>query len=109
MFRRWEMSQRRSFTKRNSRARGFTLVEVLISITILTVGLLGMAALIGSTLATGTSSKYMNMANVLASEKLDSLNKWPSNDPNVSAGGALAGPNTCGAGDDYCDQVTVSG
>jgi len=67
-----------------------------------------MAALIGSTLVVGTSSKYMNMANVLASEKLDSLNKWPSNDPNVAAGGDLAGPNTCGAGDDYCDQVTVS-
>lgn len=102
------MSQRRSFTKNNSRARGFTLAEVLISTAILTVGLLGMAALIGSTLVAGNSSKYMNMANVLASEKLDSLNKWPSNDPNVAAGGDLAGPNACGAGDNYCDQVTVS-
>src|SRR5436305_14693299 len=67
-----------------------------------------MAALVSNTLVFGTSAKYMNMANVLASEKLDNLNKWPSNDPNVAAGGALAGPANCVAGDAYCDQVVVS-
>ena len=68
-------------------------MEVLISMAVLTVGLIGMAAMVCSTLVFGTNAKYINMANVLASEKLDNLNK---------------GPSTCAAGDTYCDQVTVS-
>jgi Tfp pilus assembly protein PilV len=83
-------------------------MEVLVSITVLTVGLIGMAAMVCSTLVFGTNAKYMNMANVLASEKLDNLNKWPSTDPNVASGGSLVGPNACAAADTYCDQVTVS-
>ena len=74
----------------------------------MTVGLVGVAALVSSTLVVGTQARYMNIANVLASEKLDNLNKWPSSDPNVAAGGSLTGASTCSAGDDYCDQVTVS-
>jgi type IV pilus modification protein PilV len=102
------MSQARQFINGKRGAKGFTLVEVLVSMAIMTVGLLGVAALIGSTLASGTQARYMNIANILASEKLDNLNKWPSNDPNVAPGGALAGPPACAAGDAYCDQVTVS-
>lgn len=100
------MSRPQSFTKNST--QGFTLIEVLISIAILTVGLLGMAALVCGTMITGADAKYMNTANVLASEKLDDLNKWPSTDPNVAAGGSLAGPRTCAVGDTYCDEVTVS-
>jgi type IV pilus modification protein PilV len=92
----------------NRRTAGFTLIEVLVSMAVLTIGLIGMAAMVCSTMVFGTNAKYMNMANVLASEKLDNLNKWPSTDPNVAAGGSLAGPSTCAAGDTYCDQVTVS-
>ncbi len=44
---------------------------VLVSIGILSIGLLSVAALIGSTMNSGTNARYMNMANVLASEKLD--------------------------------------
>ena len=102
------MSQQMRSINPKARSRGFTLLEVLVSMAIMTVGLLGVAALIGSTLATGTQARYMNIANVLASEKLDNLNKWPSNDPNVAPGGALAGPANCVAGDAYCDQVVVS-
>jgi len=102
------MSQRRLSTNDKSWASGFTLVEVVVSMGILTIGLLGVAALISSTLATGTQARYMNMANIFASEKLDNLNKWPSSDPNVAPGGALNGPAACAAGDNYCDQVTVS-
>ena len=92
----------------NGRSAGFTLIEVLVSMAVLTIGLIGMAAMVCSTMVFGTNAKYRNMANVLASEKLDNLNKWPSTDPNVAAGGSLAGPSTCAAGDTYCDQVTVS-
>src|SRR5579862_2213404 len=107
-FRAWEMSQRRLFSNEKPCASGFTLTEVLVSMSILTIGLVGAAALISSTLSTGTQARYMNMANILASEKLDNLNKWPSSDPNVAPGGALTGPAVCADNDDYCDQVTVS-
>lgn len=92
---------------------------------ILAIGLLGAAALITSLLASGGQARYMNMANVLASEKLDNLNKWPSTDQNVcdstacadaanspfcnaTSCGSLTGSITCAAGDPFCDQVTVS-
>lgn len=110
------MSQQPEFTRKRARACGFSLVEVLVSLGVLTVGLFSMAALISTTLKTGAQAAYVNMANVLASEKLDSLNKWPSyenngvigSDANIQAGGALTGPTTCAAGDAYCDRVTVS-
>jgi len=102
---------------------GFTLVEVLVSMVILAIGLVGIAALIAGTLQAGTRSRYMSMASILASEKLDSLNRWPSadtagststaegaapTDENVWPGGSLTGSLTCAATDAYCDQVTVS-
>jgi type IV pilus modification protein PilV len=109
MFRGWEVSYQRGSNKNNeARVRGFTLVEVLVSIGILSIGLLSVAALIGSTMNSGTNARYMNMANILASEKLDTLNKWPSTDAIVAPGGALTGSATCAAGDLYCDQVTMS-
>ncbi|HYM07207.1 MAG TPA: prepilin-type N-terminal cleavage/methylation domain-containing protein [Terriglobales bacterium] len=102
------MSQRRASNKsQDALARGFTLIEVLISIAILSIGLLSVAALIGSTMNSGTTARYMNMANTLASEKLDMLNKWPSTDANVAPGGSLTGSATCNA-NEYCDQVTMS-
>jgi type IV pilus modification protein PilV len=103
------MSPQQLFIKSNKvSARGFSLIEVMVSICILTIGLLSVAALVTNTMKSGTSARYVNMANILASEKLDSLNKWPSTDPNVAAGGSLTGPSTCAAGDAYCDQVTMT-
>jgi type IV pilus modification protein PilV len=103
------MSQRQlSNSPKPSRAAGFSLIEVVIAIAILSIGLLSVALLVSGTLNTGTRSRYMNIANVLASEKLDNLNKWPSSDSNVAAGGALTGPATCLSTDTYCDQVTVA-
>lgn len=99
---------RQHVSNRTESRRGFSLIEVLVSIGILSIGLLSVAALIGSTMNSGTTARFMNMANTLASEKLDTLNKWPSSNANVSAGGSLTGPSTCASGDDYCDQVTMS-
>ncbi|HTU35552.1 MAG TPA: prepilin-type N-terminal cleavage/methylation domain-containing protein [Candidatus Acidoferrum sp.] len=95
---------------------GFTLIEVMVSIVILAIGLLSVAAFVTSTVAMGTRARYMNQANVLASEKLDDLNKLPSTDPNLSCTGAPASGTVCGSltggaacsGSDFCDQVTVN-
>jgi type IV pilus modification protein PilV len=99
-------------TAKKQSSLGFTLIEVLVSIAILSIGLLSVAALIGSTMNLGTNARYMNMANTLASEKLDMLNKWPSTDGNViclaGSCGSLTGPATCSISDQYCDQVTMS-
>ncbi len=103
------MSQQQSCTSRNE--SGFTLIEVMVAIAVLMIGLLGVAAMITSTATFGTRAKYMSTANILASEKLDSLNKFPTSDPNVACVttcGALAGPAVCAATDIYCDQVTVN-
>ncbi|HYM07656.1 MAG TPA: prepilin-type N-terminal cleavage/methylation domain-containing protein [Terriglobales bacterium] len=107
------MSQRHESNKIIDRhACGFTLIEVLVSIGILSIGLLSVAALIANTMNSGTNTKFINMANTLASEKLDMLNKWPSTDKNVACTtgscGSLTGSATCTAGDDYCDQVTMN-
>jgi len=88
------------------------MLEVLVSIVILSIGLLGVALMISTTVASGTRARYMSMANVLASEKLDNLEKWPTSatscDPNVCPGGSLTGPKFCAAGDTYCDEITVN-
>lgn len=103
------MSQRRLLiSKKTVSAQGFSLIEVVIAISILSIGLLSVALLVTSTMGSGTRARYMNIANVLASEKLDQLNKLPSRDPNMAAGGSLTGSLTCASGDIYCDQVTVA-
>src|ERR1700679_1538328 len=83
--------------------RGFSLIEAVIAMVILTVGVVGVAASIGSAVRTTDNSKYANIASTLATEKLEDLNRWPSNDAHVSAGGNL-GADTAG----YFDDVSLA-
>ena len=75
---------------------GFTLVEVMVAIFVLTVGVLGVASLATNMLATGSRSKFMTLASTLASEKLEDLNRWDVDDPQVCvpSGNATAGSLT---------------
>lgn len=68
---------------RNKRARGFSLIEVMVAIAVLTIGLISVAALATTMLATGKRSKYMALASSLASEKLEDLNRYPASAPQV--------------------------
>jgi type IV pilus modification protein PilV len=111
------MSQRKSRIKKSRATAGFSIIEVMVALSILAIGLLGVAALIGSLISVGGQTRYASTANILASEKLDDLNKWPCNDgdsnvitcdDNLSTGGSLTGPSVCATGDTHCDQVTVS-
>jgi prepilin-type N-terminal cleavage/methylation domain-containing protein len=57
---------------------GFTLLEVLVSITILAVGLTGAALLMATTYKFSRRSRYMAEAAQLASEKLEDMSRYPA-------------------------------
>ncbi len=102
------------------RKSGFALVETVIAISILAIGLLGVAALLSQLGGNSTQSRYMSTEALLASEKLDDLNRYPYNDPaiavpNGTSAGSLTTPVTAtvtvGAVTevvDYFDQVRIS-
>jgi type IV pilus modification protein PilV len=83
--------------------RGFSLIEAIIAMVILTVGVVGVAATIGSAVKTTDNSKYSNIASTLATEKLEDLNRWPSTDSHVAAGGSLTADTAA-----YFDDVSMA-
>lgn len=63
--------------RNNPRAdRGFTLLEVMIATSILVIGLSAMAALAAVMLTRGRQARYISVAETLASEKLEDLNRY---------------------------------
>jgi type II secretory pathway pseudopilin PulG len=82
---------------------GFTLIETMVAILILLVGLVGTAALMSTTVNTTARSHLMSTAAMLASEKLEDLDRFDKLDPPVAAGGSL-GANAAG----YFDNVQIS-
>src|SRR5438128_2658877 len=96
--RRRPMSQLRA-----GRMRGFTMFETLVAMFIMAVGMLGVAALMGQMSDTSVQSRFMSTEALLASEKLEDLNRYNSGDANLTPGGGL------GADVPQCfDQIQVS-
>src|SRR5579872_169396 len=89
------------------RAAGFTLMEVLIAMFILIVGLTAMATLVAQSLTGTDNARYLGLATTLVSEKLEDLNRWPSSDPHVVAGGSLTADSASGS-INYYDDVDLS-
>jgi len=90
--------------RKPGRAQGFTLIETVFAIVILTIGVLGMAALGTKMMSTGQQSKYMSVASQLASEKLEELSHWSEDDPHVCV---PVGNGTAGSlGADILQQTT---
>src|ERR1700723_1661382 len=70
--------------------RGFTLIETMVAILVLTIGLVGTAALMSQSVNMGAHARFVSTAALLASEKMEDLDRYPDNDPNLAAGGSLA-------------------
>ena len=62
---------------------GFTLLEVIVAMGVMTVGLMAAAVLAAGTMGTTHASKFMSAAGILSSEKLEDLNRWNVNDPQI--------------------------
>lgn len=75
----------------------------MIAIVILAVGLLGLAALMAQLTGTTSNSRYMGTEVMLASEKLEDLNRLSPGDPGLAPGGNLGNDVAS-----YSDQVQIS-
>jgi prepilin-type N-terminal cleavage/methylation domain-containing protein len=80
-----------AFNRKQKNANGFTLMETMFAIVILSIGLLSLAALLSKMTSTTERSRYMSVAAMLASEKLEDLNRYPAGDPAMTVTGASAG------------------
>jgi prepilin-type N-terminal cleavage/methylation domain-containing protein len=108
-----------SHPKRHHR-NGFTLIETLIAIVVLTIGLVGMAVLMSNMMTGGARSRYMSNAAMLASEELENLQRYSATAPDVavtsgSTAGSLRSDLTSSvtsggstASVDYFDSVQLS-
>jgi len=65
-------------------AGGFSILETLVAIAILTFGLLALAGLVAQMSSATPRSGYMSTAVLLASEKLEDLTRYAATDPSVA-------------------------
>lgn len=109
------------FNSRNraSRQAGFSMIELLIATAVLSIGLLSLAGLMSKTDVTTHDSRYVSVAALLCSEKLEELSAGtPSSDvsiqlpPGVHSRGNLTADNSQvfddGTTVGYYDWVTLS-
>jgi prepilin-type N-terminal cleavage/methylation domain-containing protein len=99
--------------RNSSRDGGFSVLEVLVAITVLAIGLTAMASLVAQTLGGTERSRYMSLASTLTSEKLEDLNRWPAADPHVAVptGWTSEGSLTSDASNgtiNYYDDIDLS-
>ncbi len=73
---------------------GFSLLEVTAAISILAIALCAAALLNSRLVSGGQQSKYMSLAATLATEKLEDLNRWDVDDPQVCVPGETKGTVT---------------
>ena len=89
-------SKLRKFKICNSRRDGFTLVEVLIALTILAIGLLGVALMQVTSISGNTFSREMSVATELGQDMLEKLRTYEytsTNTDNALIGAASPGTN----------------
>lgn len=81
------------------RQKGFTLLEVLVAMLILSIGLLGLAGLMASGLRNNHSAYYRTQATWLAYDVIDRMraNQANASDYSVAMGAAAEGEGVAGA------------
>ena len=57
-------------------SRGFTLVETLVAMFVLTFGLVALGSLVAQSMAGTNRTHFKSLAADLASEKLEDLSRW---------------------------------
>ena len=74
---------------------GFSLIETMIAILVLSIGLVALGGLMSQSLNGTARSRFSAVAADLATEKLEDLSRWPTFDPNIyAASGATVGSLT---------------
>ncbi len=78
-------------------SRGFSIVEALVALVVLSIGMLGIAALYVESLRAGRSAIYRTQAVNLASDMADRIraNRQGRNSYALPAGAAAPSPQTC--------------
>jgi prepilin-type N-terminal cleavage/methylation domain-containing protein len=93
---------------KTAHARGFTLLEVLISLVILTVGVVALAGVLGKLGVNTDQTRYISTAALLASNKLEDFNRYASGDAAITvSSGTTAGSLTADTAG-YFDEVLLS-
>lgn len=95
------------------RAAGFSLLEVLIALVILSVGLLGIAAMIGTTLKSNDSAYMRSQATILAYNIIDRMRANQSGaangDYNIALGTPAPGSTTvCTGSGSNCASTVLA-
>src|SRR5260370_14509454 len=95
---------------RAASARGFSLIETMVAILVLSVGLVGLASLAAQSLSGTSRSRFSAAAADLATEKLEDLSRWPVFDPanNIADPNiyAASGTTVCSLTSDKVAPVT---
>lgn len=80
-----------------SSARGFTLIEALLAMAVVTIGAAGMMSLLSTGLALNGDARRMTRAVAIAQDLMNQIELWPYNDSRLAAGAK--------AGDDITDDA----
>ncbi|MET0048914.1 MAG: type IV pilus modification protein PilV [Sedimenticola sp.] len=87
----------------SKRQKGFSLVEVLVSVLVLSVGLLGLAGLQGTVLRSTHSAYLRSQAAILAGDMVDRMRANPAGE----YGGYKTSPSSVEVNDDFGGQGTA--
>jgi type IV pilus assembly protein PilV len=82
--------------RKSRKDQGFTLLEVIVAISIFSVGLLGVAAMQTSAIRGNFSAGRLTEANTFAMDKLEELMGLPYTDPWLEADGNFPGVDAAG-------------
>jgi len=94
-----------SRTRQSTRQNGFSLVEVLIALIIMSVGMLGIASLFVQSMQAGRTSMFRHHAVTLAGDVADRIRANPR--AGIAYAG-LGGDNGCVATGNDCDEAAMA-